>query len=70
MKITKDTKIGEVLEKYPETIEVFAKFEMHCIGCPARGMETIEAGCKGHNFDEKKIDSLVKELNEKIKKKE
>ena len=70
MEITKDTKIGEVLEKHPETIEVFMKYDMHCIGCPARGMESIADGCRGHDFDEEKITALVKELNEKIKNKE
>lgn len=68
MKISKETKIAEVVEKYPDTIEVFFKYGLHCIGCPASRMESIGDGCRGHGLDEEKINALVKELNKAIKK--
>lgn len=63
MKITKDSIIGDVLDKYPETAELFFSIGMHCLGCPASRGETIEEACEVHGAD---ADSLISELNEKI----
>jgi len=38
---------------------------MHCIGCPAAAMETLEEGCLAHGMDKKQIDNLIKKLNKK-----
>ena len=35
MQITKDMNIVEVVNKFPESIEVFQSFGMHCFGCMA-----------------------------------
>ena len=32
-KVTKDMLIGEVVSKYPETIEILMGAGMHCLGC-------------------------------------
>jgi len=64
--VTKEMKIGEVIEKYPETIEVFLKNGFHCLGCAAAGFENIEAGANVHGID---IDKFIKELNKAIEKK-
>ena len=42
MEITKNSIIGDVLDKYPETAEAFFSIGMHCLGCPASRGETIE----------------------------
>jgi hybrid cluster-associated redox disulfide protein len=65
MKITKDMKIDEVLKKYPETAEVFAKHGFHCIGCIAASFESIEQGATAHGVD---VDELIEDLNKAIKK--
>ena len=65
-KITKDMSIGEVVEKYPETTEVFMKHGMHCLGCAIAHFENIEQGCQAHGIDAKK---LVDDLNRAVKKK-
>jgi hybrid cluster-associated redox disulfide protein len=65
MKITKNMLIGEVISKYPKTIEVFLKQGLGCIGCGMAQLETIEQGAKAHGIDIKK---LVDELNKVIKK--
>lgn len=67
--ITKDMMIGDVVQKYPETALVMMKSGMHCVGCHVAAHETIEQGCKGHGMDDKKVDDMVKEMNEVIKKK-
>ena len=37
-KVTKDMLIGEVVSKYPETIEILMGAGMHCLGCPSSQM--------------------------------
>lgn len=63
--ITGKMKFSEVLNKYPETADVFFKHGMACFGCPASMMESIEDGIKAHGQDTKKI---IKELNDSVKK--
>ena len=62
-KITKEMSIVEVVQKYPETIEVFAKYGLGCIGCAAARFENLEAGAKIHGIDP---DKLVGDLNSAI----
>ncbi len=64
MKITKDMIIGEVVNKYPETTDVFMKNGLQCIGCMMAMMETLEQGAKSHGID---MEKLLKELNEAVK---
>lgn len=63
MTVTKDMSIMEVVQKYPETIEVFMNSGMGCIGCAAAHFENIEQGALAHGID---IDSLMQGLNEAI----
>ncbi len=65
--ITKDMKISEVIDAYPITSEILLNKGVHCIGCGARFMESIEQGLKGHGISDKKVDEIVKELNEAAK---
>ena len=62
--ITKEMTIGEVMEKYPTTEEVFKKyFGTGCFTCPGSKMENIAFGATMHNVD---ADVVVKELNEAL----
>lgn len=67
VEITKDMKIGDVVQQYPETMEVFTKFGLHCIGCHVAAWETIEQGAMAHGISD--VDELVGALNEAISKK-
>ena len=40
--ITKESIIGDVLDKYPATAPLFLQMGMHCLGCPASRGESIE----------------------------
>ena len=60
MEIKKDTKIGEIVEKYPEKVDVLLSAGMHCIGCPASQAETLEEACMVHGID---VEDLLKEIN-------
>jgi hybrid cluster-associated redox disulfide protein len=65
-KITKKMVLGEVIGKYPETVEVFLKSGMHCISCQMATSETIEQAAGVHGINTEK---LIKDLNKAIKKK-
>ncbi len=64
--ITKTMSIGECVSKYPETIPVFMRNGLHCIGCVVAAYENIEQGAIAHGID---VDKLMKELNAVAKKK-
>ena len=40
--ISKDTKIGELLNIFPGCAPILMEIGMHCLGCPASQMETLE----------------------------
>ena len=61
MEFNKDTLIGEILEKAPEKADILLKAGMHCLGCPASQMETLEEACQVHGID---VEEVVKKLNE------
>jgi len=60
MKITKDMDILSSVEKYPETVDVYQKYGMHCFGCMAARFENIEQGALAHGID---VEVLIKDLN-------
>lgn len=59
-KITKDMGLIEIVQNYPQTIEVFQKYGLGCIGCAAARFENLEAGAKVHGIDPEK---MVEDLN-------
>lgn len=62
--ITKDMTILEVVSKYPETVKIFSKHGLGCIGCQAAQFENIEQGALVHGID---VPALLNDLNEFIK---
>ena len=60
MNISKETKIGELLETEPEKAEILMEAGMHCLGCPASQAETLEEACEVHGID---VEELLKQLN-------
>lgn len=66
-KITKESIIYDVVQKYPYAVKVFFEHGLHCVGCGMALMETIEAGCAAHGID---AEVVVKKINEGIEKNE
>lgn len=60
MQFNKDTRIGELLEKAPEKAETLLEAGMHCLGCPASQMETLEEACDVHGID---VQEILDKLN-------
>lgn len=63
--ITKDMGIMEIVEKWPETVEVLMNSGMGCIGCAAAHFESIGDGAAAHGLD---VDALMVRLNEAVSK--
>ena len=60
MNFNKDTLIGEILKQAPEKADILLEAGMHCLGCPASQMESLEEACEVHGID---VNELLVELN-------
>lgn len=58
--INKDMLIGELIRMDEIIAPVLMRAGMHCLGCPASQMETLQEACMVHGLD---CDALVKDLN-------
>jgi len=67
-KITKKTKISDLITQNSEVVEILFQRGLGCIGCPMAMMETLEQGLKAHGMNNKEIEKIIKELNKKIEK--
>lgn len=65
MQITKDMSIIEIVQKHPETVDVFRSHGMGCLGCAAARFENIEQGASAHGID---INTLITALNKALAK--
>jgi len=65
MKITRKTKLSELLGKNPKAAEILFEAGMACVGCPIAMQETLEQGCLAHGMTKKEVDELIKRLNKK-----
>jgi len=63
MAITKEMNIIEVIQNYPQSVEVFKKHGMSCFGCAAARFENIGQGAAAHGVD---IDALIDDLNKAV----
>jgi hybrid cluster-associated redox disulfide protein len=58
--ITKEMPIGDVVQNYPQTIEVFLKHGLMCFGCAIARFENVEQGAMAHGIN---VDTLITDLN-------
>ena len=58
--ITKDMPIGDVVQNYPQTIEVFLRHGLMCFGCAIARFENVEQGAMAHGID---VETLITDLN-------
>ncbi len=64
--ISKEMTIGEVVQNYPETVEIMLKYGLHCIGCGVSPFESIEGGAAGHGMSEIEVTEMLKEMNQVV----
>lgn len=61
--ITKDMTFFEVMQAYPQSVEVLRKHRLGCVGCMGAQNESLEQGANAHGID---VNALVKDLNDAI----
>ena len=65
IEITKDMIIGDVIAAYPQTLPLFKKMGIHCIGCYASTFESIEEGVKKHGINPDKACQKINKILQK-----
>ncbi len=58
--IHKHMSVHEVVRRYPETVAVFERHGLGCVGCQAALFEDIEEGAEVHGVN---VERLVADLN-------
>jgi hybrid cluster-associated redox disulfide protein len=63
IEITKDTTLGEIIEKLPQAAPIIEKYFFGgCFECPAKKMESLEMGAMLHGHDVNEIIAELKKL--------
>lgn len=58
--IDKNMTISDLIENYPQTVEVLMQFGFYCIGCQMSSIETLQEASQKHGID---VDELLDVLN-------
>ena len=66
-KVTGETLIGEIVSEHPEATDVLLSIGMHCLGCPASQMESLEEAAMVHGYSPEIVVRAVNEAIEKNK---
>lgn len=64
MLIHPDMTVGDIVEKYPQCVEIMLNYGLHCVGCGASPMESLRDGAEGHGIPSEMFDEMVEKLNE------
>jgi len=63
VRITAEMKIDTVVRQYPETVGVFSRYGVACLGCCAAEVDDIAFGARVHGVN---LDQLLRELNDTV----
>lgn len=66
--ITKDTLIGDLVNKYPHLVDTLLSYGLHCVGCHVSPFEALGDGLASHGMQEEKINEVLSKLNQVHKK--
>ncbi len=58
--ISEEMPIGEIVEKHPQTVEVFLRHGLMCFGCAVARFENLRQGAIAHGIN---LELLLKDLN-------
>lgn len=62
-KVNRETNIAELVDNYPEAVDVLMAFGLHCVGCFASQFDTIGEGAMIHGMMDEEIDEMIDEVN-------
>lgn len=65
-KIKKDAPIADIIAEFPELIEVFLEYGLHCVTCHISQFETLEQGAKRHGMSKEDISMMLRDANKAI----
>ncbi|MBR0410549.1 MAG: DUF1858 domain-containing protein [Eubacterium sp.] len=57
--VTKQTLIGEMLQQDMGIAAILMASGMHCVGCPASQMESLEEACAVHGMNADEVLSAI-----------
>jgi len=60
-KITQEMILSDVIEEFPDIIQIFHKYNLHCLGCMLAKGESLKDGLLGHGLN---VDEVINEMNE------
>jgi len=66
MKITKNSTIEEIVENVPQSVKYLMQEGIRCVICGEPIWGTLEDAAKEKNFDDKKLNKFVEDLNKMI----
>src|SRR2546428_7832849 len=61
--ITPEMTISSVVERWPESARIFARYGLSCASCSISKSESIRAGATGHGGGRVNIEDLLRDLN-------
>jgi len=65
--LTTDQTIAEVMDRWPETIPIFFRYRMACVGCPIAPFETLAEVAVIYGLD---LECFINELRQVVQIKE
>jgi hybrid cluster-associated redox disulfide protein len=65
--LTTDLTIAEVMDRWPETIQIFFRYRMACVGCPIAPFETLAEVAVIYGLD---LECFINELRQAVQIKE
>ncbi len=63
MQITPDMTIASVVDRWPDSARIFARYTLGCASCSISKTETIAQAAAGHGAGRVKLEDLIGELN-------
>jgi hybrid cluster-associated redox disulfide protein len=59
-----DLTVAEVMHRWPQTIPIFLRYRMACVGCPIASFETLAEVAEIYSLE---LDCFVNELQQTIR---
>ncbi len=61
--LSSNMSVKDVLEQYPETLQLFLDMKLKCVGCPTEEFHTLKDVAREYSLD---LDQLLKNLKKVI----
>lgn len=62
--ISSDTTVKNLLEAYPQMLQIFLEMQLLCVGCPAEGFHTLAEVAHKYQFN---LNDFIENINNAIR---